>query len=67
MRNDKENNEGDDMTWNKIEDYEVIHHWKCLDCDEETRVYPDWYQDNGTPVCAECDRDMDYQYTECNK
>ena len=30
----------------------------------DIEVGPVWYQDNGTPVCIECDQDMDYQYTE---
>ena len=33
-------------------------------CNAEAEVGPVWYQDNGTPVCIECDQDMDYQFTE---
>ncbi len=52
------------MTWNKIDDCEVIHHWKCSDCDTGIVLHPDYYQDNGTPMCWECEQNMDYQYTE---
>jgi len=33
------------------------------DNEEETHIHPDWYQNNGTPVCPECDEDMDYRRT----
>ncbi len=55
------------MTWNKIDDCEVIHHWKCSDCDTGIVLHPDYYQDNGTPMCWECEQNMDYQHTECNQ
>ena len=48
----------------RIEDYKVCMFWKCEDCDCVTEVPPTFYQNNGTPVCAECDRDMSYSHTE---
>ena len=45
-------------------DHDVCHTWQCPDCDEVAEVGPIWYQDNGTPMCVECDQDMDYQFTE---
>ena len=50
--------------WTKIDDHDVCHTWRCPDCDAEAEVGPVWYQDNGTPMCVECDQDMDYQFTE---
>ena len=50
--------------WTKISDYDVNHHWQCSICNAEADVAPGWYESNGTPVCIECDQDMDYQYTE---
>ena len=50
--------------WTAIEDHDINHHWQCCICNASADVGPDWYQDNGTPVCIECDQDMDYQYTE---
>ena len=47
-----------------IEDHKVFMFWKCEDCDYVTEVLPTFYQDNGTPVCVECDRDMFYSHTE---
>jgi hypothetical protein len=54
------------MDWTKIDDRAVRHKWQCLeeDCDGEATVYPEWYEDNGTPVCPDCDRDMSYVKTE---
>ena len=52
------------MTWAKIGDNNVRHHWKCPDCDAEHAFTPDCYQDIGTPMCAECEQNMDYEYTE---
>ena len=48
----------------KLDDHNINHHWQCPDCDAVADLAPDWYQDNGTPMCVECDQDMDYQYTE---
>jgi hypothetical protein len=27
-------------------------------------ITPDWYQENGTPMCSGCDRDLNYMRTE---
>jgi len=37
------------------------------DNEEETEINPSWYQNNGTPVCPECDCDMDYSRTEIDE
>ena len=47
-----------------IDDDKVVNVWKCEDCNEKAEIHPDWYQNNGTPVCCECDRDMEYVHTE---
>jgi len=47
-----------------VSDSDVFHYWKCDDCENIEIVSPDWYQDNGTPVCENCDGDMTYNYTE---
>lgn len=51
-------------TWKKIDDSKVQHTWKCPECGEMETVSPDWYSDNGTPMCGDCGVDMEYQYTE---
>jgi hypothetical protein len=48
----------------KIADNKVFNIWGCPNCDEDAEVTPDWYQSNGTPVCAFCDEDMEYVKTE---
>ena len=50
--------------WKKIADKAVRNIWKCEDCDETAEIHPDWYEQNGTPMCTECDRDMVYSHTE---
>jgi hypothetical protein len=47
----------------KIADDKVINVWKC-NCGERARINPDFYQDNGTPMCTSCDDDMEYSHTE---
>ena len=47
------------MPWTIIPDNNIRCNWKCPECGEETDVTPDWYQDNGTPVCGDCDCDME--------
>jgi hypothetical protein len=57
------------MNWVKIADQNVRMIWACTDedceCNKEveTIIEPDWYQQNGTPIC-ECGQDMDYLNTE---
>ena len=52
-----------------IEDSKVVTVWNCEDCRAKLRpnqvveVTVDFFQDNGTPVCNECDRDMNYDHT----
>lgn len=47
-----------------IEDKNVIHTWTCKSCGKTFEVTPDYYEENGTPVCWDCDRDCEYSKTE---
>ena len=47
-----------------VESKNVFNIWYCKECDNRLEVNPDWYQDNGTPVCDHCDIDMCYHHTE---
>jgi len=51
-------------TLTMIEDSKVFNIWFCPECKETETITPDWYQDNGTPVCGHCDIDMKYSHTE---
>jgi hypothetical protein len=50
----------------------VINIWECENKDdaetcgnsETCEITPDWYQNNGTPVCCNCDTDLIYVRTE---
>lgn len=53
-----------DPAWVTIADSRVRHQWSCPECGATEFVAPDWYQDSGTPVCAECDEDMRYVSTQ---
>jgi len=61
------------MTWKRIPDDNIRHVWGAApddDCDENTEpvfVSPDWYADNGTPICLGCGEDMVYICTEISK
>lgn len=49
-----------------IEDVKVYNVWtpKC-DCDSMVvSVNPDFYEENGTPICSECGEDLTYSHTE---
>ena len=49
--------------WKEIEDDNILHKWLAeCDCEDDniSEVPPDWYQDNGTPVCAFCGVDSKY-------
>ena len=52
----------------KLDDNHFRHIWlKKCDCKHNIKqitVTPDWYQENGTPICPECGSDMVYSYTE---
>jgi uncharacterized protein (DUF983 family) len=52
--------------WIKIEAENVRSLWCCPDCGEEQYFNPWFYEKNGTPVCNECDVDMEYDHTEVN-
>ena len=38
--------------------------WMHSDNKEQVDITPDWYQQNGTPVCPDCNEDMEYVRTE---
>ncbi len=50
--------------------FKVKHFWKsqnddnCAVDNDEVCVSPDWYQDNGTPICPVCGQDYVYDRTE---
>jgi hypothetical protein len=55
--------------WIEVADENVRHFWacgndECKDNVGEITVGPDYYRENGTPVCGGCDCDMDYIRTE---
>ena len=50
--------------WALVKDEDVLSYWECEDCHEKAGITPDWYEQNGTPVCVECDRDMLYGWME---
>lgn len=50
--------------WETISDNSIRNIWACDKCDKEVAVGPDFYEEAGTPVCSDCDRDMKYEYTE---
>jgi hypothetical protein len=47
-----------------IKDDCIFHVWKCNECDTKVEVTPDFYEENGTPVCLDCSDDMTYCRTE---
>jgi len=59
--------EGNDLPkWEKIPDNMVSSIWKCgcTGKDDSVRLPPNFYGENGTPVCGECGDDMEYSHTE---
>ena len=50
--------------WSKIKDEDVRTVWKCPECGDKASVSPDFFQESGTPVCCNCDKDMDYLHTQ---
>ena len=49
--------------WKEIEDKNVQMTWECPVCKESCRLNPNWYEENGTPMCSEGE-DMVYINTE---
>ena len=37
--------------WKKIKDEDVRHIWVCPECGKIAEISPEWYADNGTPMC----------------
>lgn len=50
--------------WQAIDDTRIRHVWRCVECGDEINIPAWYYQDNGTPVCHDCDEDMKYLSTE---
>jgi hypothetical protein len=46
----------------QLADNMVQMDWECPDCGEVATVNPDFYEENGTPLC-ECGEDMEYKGT----
>lgn len=46
-----------------VEDRKIYHIWKDSE-GEEHAVHPDFYEENGTPICPESGDDMEYIRTE---
>lgn len=38
--------------WTTVKDDDVRHIWANPDGTDEVAISPDWYADNGTPVCG---------------
>jgi len=55
------------MPWKKIKDSNVEHFWICPTCKDKLSVNPTFYQDNGTPMCTDCDEDMEFLHTKIGK
>jgi formylmethanofuran dehydrogenase subunit E len=55
---------GEIAMWVIIDEKKLRHKWECPNCDEYAYVQPWWYSENGTPMCTECDDDMEYIRTE---
>ena len=49
-----------------IKDEDIYNVWlpKCGCNVDEAVVHPDFYEDNGTPICPECGEDMRYAHTD---
>ena len=52
------------IMFTKIPDDHIKNFWICQDCSTEVEIMPDWYEQNGTPVCGGCDIDMEYSHSE---
>ena len=50
--------------WKTIDDDKVRHIWRCSECKTEAQIAPERYAGNGTPVCCDCDIDMEYLRTD---
>ena len=50
--------------WVIIEEKRVRHRWECAKCNKVEYVPPWYYSEMGTPVCKDCDEDMEYVHTD---
>ena len=49
--------------WKVVPDSCVKHVWVCEVCLKKQSVPPDWYEQNGTCECSDCQQDMQYVET----
>ena len=53
---------------NQVHEFWCCKNEECLSYNKpNTCVHPNWYENNGTPVCPDCDRDMRFHHVEINK
>lgn len=59
---------GPEKIWKKIDDKNIKLVWFCdSDCNESgnrVEISPSFLQENGTPVCDNCDADLEYDHAE---
>ena len=53
-------------TWKRVKDEDVKHVWGCCsNCGTKGCVVgPDFYQENGEPICSKCGEVLPYMCTE---
>jgi hypothetical protein len=49
--------------WGIVSDSDILHQWKCDLCEIVLDVPPYYYQDSGSPLCPQCDDNMEYDFT----
>ena len=50
--------------WKQVQEANVRNIWKCPECDDQAAISPDFYELSGTPMCHECDCNLEYVRTE---
>ena len=56
------------VKFRKISTAKVRNHWKCAECKRQIAIVsPDWYEENGTPVCGKCGDDMKFSHVTIKK
>lgn len=53
-----------DGVWKRVPVDRLRHVWRCPECLMTSTVKPEDYADIGTPMCGNCDCDLDYVRTE---
>lgn len=59
---------GERCAWARVKDVDLLCKWACPKHPKYAAyVTPGWHEENGTPICGVCGRDLSYKWTKVRR